>query len=108
MPQTLILVLTGAVGAAGVKMFESIVLWWLSRRAAQEDTEDAEITALKAALQVILADRLQYLCRCYIRDGSVNYDDRRRLHKMHDAYHGVGGNGDLNTLMQAVDALPIQ
>ena len=62
----------------------------------------------KPCRRVILLDRIQYLCRCYIHDGAVDFDDRRRLHKMHDAYHALGGNGDLNTLMAAVDELPVK
>ena len=34
-------------------------------------------------------------------------DDRRRLHIMHECYHTLGGNGDLDKLMEDVNKLPI-
>lgn len=115
MAQTLALLLTGAAGAAGIKLLESVIIWLLNRRAARHDgktaqdkQQDVELAALKDALRVILFDRLRYLGKSYVHDGAVDYDDRRNLHKMHAAYHGLGGNGDLDTLMRDVDALPMQ
>ena len=54
-------------------------------------------------------DRIQYLGQCYLADGEISFDDRRRLHRMHDAYHtGLNGNGDLDVIMAQVDRLPLK
>lgn len=115
MAELLTLLLTGAAGAAAIKLLDNIIMWTLGRRAKKQDGAEeakaaaaAQMQALTDGQRVILLDRLQYLCRCYIRDGAVDFDDRRRLHKMHDVYHALGGNGDLNTLMEAVDELPVK
>ena len=43
MENVLICLLTGGVGAAGVKMIETLVVWFLNRRAKKNDDEaDAE------------------------------------------------------------------
>lgn len=101
------LLLTGAAGAAIIKMADNIIMWGLARRAKHREAVEGAGSAERVALRMILLDRLQYLCRCYIRAGKVDFDDRRRLHKMHDAYHALGGNGDLDVLMAAVDELPL-
>lgn len=108
MQEWLLPLASGACGAAIITLCSNIVMWKLNRKAALEDKEDSQLKALQEGQRVLLLDRIQYLCRCYIRDKEVDFDDRRRLHKMHDAYHALGGNGDLNTLMTAVDELPVK
>ena len=41
--------------------------------------------------------------------GVPRVDDRRVLNEMHHCYHdGLGGNGDLDNLMQEVNKLPLK
>lgn len=118
--------LTGAAGAAIIKLIDNVIQWKLNRKAKLEDKVDEEekkkhqsdeswrsetdrkIDALVDGQKFILLDRIQYLGRAYLRDGRVDFDDRRRLHQMHEAYHALGGNGDLNKLMQEVDELELK
>ena len=61
------------------------------------------------ALRVILLDRIRYLGQSYIAKGEISFDDRRIFHMMHDAYHdGLGGNGDADLVVEAVDELPLK
>ena len=67
------------------------------------------ITAFRTALKWVLYDRIRYLGQAYIHDGKVDFDDRRILHEMHQCYHnGLGGNGDLDSLMNEVNKLPLK
>lgn len=110
------LILTGGVGAAAIKMLDNVIQWGLARRAKKRDTEaheetqeEKKINSLQAGLRVVLLDRIQYLGQCYIRDGEITFDDRRRLHIMHQTYHdALGGNGDLDVIMTQVDKLPLK
>ena len=125
----LLAILTGGVAAAGVKLIDNLIQWWLERRSRKKDaTEEAqrkEEEAKKAALDAqkcagtellhatadgvkwMLYDRIKYLGTRYIDDASVDFNDRRLLHEMHKVYHyGLHGNGDLDLIMDAVDALP--
>ena len=71
--------------------------------------QERKINGLQAGLRVVLLDRIQYLGQCYLADGEISFDDRRRLHRMHDAYHtGLNGNGDLDVIMAQVDRLPLK
>lgn len=115
MNEILPLLLTGAAGAAVIKLADNVIMWALNRKAKREESEDEEedavhkqLKALSTGQKVILLDRIQYLGQCYIFEGAIDFDDRRRLHQMHDAYHTLGGNGDLNTLMETVDHLPLK
>lgn len=70
---------------------------------------EAQNTAQSEALKYILYDRIRYLGQEYINDGEIDFDDRRILNAMHEAYHsGLNGNGDLDHLMRAVNALPLR
>ncbi len=119
--------LTGASAAAVIKLIDNLIQWMLKRKAAKEGKTEAEadkqkkseqermeaaekkLDALKIGVRIILLDRIQHLGRAYIRDGEVDFDDRRRLNDMHSVYHSsLGGNGDLDVLIHEVNSLPLK
>lgn len=127
MKDVLVCVLTGGVAAAGIKLIESLIVWRLNRKAKKEDDntqketekqkrEDAEyeelvstVENLKTANRLLMYDRIKHLCRSYLRDGEIDFNDLEDLIEMHDCYHtGLGGNGKLNELMGLVKDLPIK
>lgn len=64
--------------------------------------------ASRRALKFVLLDRIVYIGHSYIKHGEVSFDERRRLREMHDTYHNdLGGNGDADNVMNAVDELPL-
>lgn len=70
---------------------------------------DAVNVQFAEALKVILLDRIRNLGQKYIKDGVVDFDDRRIFHMMHNVYHnGLGGNGDADLIVAAVDELPLK
>lgn len=77
---------------------------------------EKRLTALRSqntveneALRVILLDRIRHLGQSYIQRGEISFDDRRIFHMMHDVYHnGLGGNGDADLIVEAVDELPLK
>lgn len=73
----------------------------------------AELHTLTAALaesqKNVLFDRIRYLCRRYLADGEIDFDDLRAVNALHNSYHnGLGGNGDLDALMKQVRELPVK
>lgn len=109
------LILSGGVGAAIIKLFDGLLQFALQRRAKKSDAgakhkseTDKRLDAIQDCMMVSMLDRIQYLCKCYIKDGCIDVEDRRRLHIMHQKYHGVGGNGDLDELIAMVDELPLK
>ena len=74
-----------------------------------EDGEAKELQAIKDGLKWVMYDRIKHLGMAYIMDGAVDFDDRRILKEMHASYHdGLGGNGDLDKLMESVYELPLK
>ena len=109
------ILLSGAAGAAAIKLIDGVVQWALGRLGQRGDKRHATLTEIESRLKnveggsmALLLDRIQHLCKAYIAEGSVDADDLRRLHIMHDHYHREGGNGDLDKLMQRVDMLPLK
>jgi len=75
---------------------------------ARQKEMDEQMSVQSEALKLILLDRVLYLGQSYINQGSVNFDDRKRLRDMHNVYHkGLHGNGDADFIMNAVDELPL-
>lgn len=113
-------VLTGGFAVSIVNLVRDIIMWKKNRKAAKEDKEEQKIeerlkaienitSTLASANKYILYDRIRFLGQAYIRDGEIDFDDRRILNDMHVVYHnGLGGNGDLDNLMKAVNSLPLK
>ena len=120
-------VITGVTGAAVIKLIDNVVQWKLQRKAAKEDRtlddDRAEIKKIKQwekdmedkvnalinADRYIMFDRIRYLGQKYVAEKEVDFDDRRILNQMHNVYHNeLGGNGDLDKLMKAVNTLPLK
>lgn len=74
---------------------------------AQLEEQGKKLDAVIEGMRVVLLDRIRYLGQSYINKGEIDFDDRRIFHMMHDVYHdGLGGNGDADLVVEAVDALP--
>lgn len=108
MMDILLAILGGSALAALVNQIGNALLWKRQRKAALNDQGNTRMDKLEAGMMAMMLDRIQYLCKSYIEDQSIDVDDRRRLHIMHECYHGLGGNGDLDTLMEDVNKLPIR
>lgn len=75
-----------------------------------KESETAKmLNTLREAQKCILLDRIIHLGQSYIKEGVIDFDDRRRLREMHKSYHsGLGGNGDADAIMKAIDELPLK
>lgn len=103
--ETVYAVIGGAAGAALISGLFSVWLWRLNHGNNQTEVE----LAICEALQLLLLDKIMYLGQKYIDADEVDFDDRRRLNKMHKVYHdGLHGNGDADNIMTAVNALPLK
>ena len=67
-----------------------------------------DILSLNTALQMSLRNEIRQLCRRYIREGEIDFDERGDLLELHQAYHNLGGNGNLDTDMKTVKDLPLK
>ncbi len=109
MGEIIIAVLGGSTLAALINQVGEYIR---QRRKHKDETNDAandDMKALKEGMKYILYDRIRWLSQAYISKCEVDFDDRRILHSMHSVYHNqLGGNGDLDSLMQEVNELPLK
>ena len=74
----------------------------------REQAENKTATeAVAEGQRVMLKDKLITNAKKYIDRQGISFDELQDWHSMHDAYHALGGNGDLNILRDKLDALPI-
>lgn len=115
MEEWYIVLLGGTSAAALISTIGNIILHLLQRserkKEKQNDRQQEQIDKLNAigkGVMLLELDKIKYLGLRFIRDGGITYEDRALLHKMHDNYHKeLGGNGDLDQIMEEVDELPL-
>lgn len=97
--------LGGSAGAALVTGIWAAVQYLLRRRDDRSERADAQRKALRYMMLYIIQERAKE----HIREASITMEERRSLHRWHTLYHdGLGGNGDADTLLHQVDALPLR
>lgn len=119
MGNTIISFLGGALGAALVGGIFSLITHRLSRKdkladkaADREEDAAAKADAQNKALRYIMLYIIQERAKSHIKEGKITLEERRSLHHWHTLYHdkepnGLGGNGDADALMDAVDSLRV-
>jgi len=77
----------------------------LFRETIRDITES--LIDVKDGQKVILYDRILYISRKFILEGSISYEDKTNLNKMYSVYHNqLGGNGDLDAVIRDINELP--
>ena len=127
----LVAVISSGATAAVVKAIDNWLSWKRERKAKHEDadlerkeqtvndrlntieqkTDDNQKTldSLTEGMKYIIYDRIRHIGQAHINAGEIDFDDRRILNSMHHCYHyGLGGNGDLDKLVQEVNHLPLK
>ena len=101
----IITVASAVIGSTGVS---SIVVVCLQRHWQKKDRDDSRLDALVTAQQVLMIDRVRYLGRHYIEAGRIGLSDKENLTAMYNAYKALGGNGNLETVMNEVNRLEVK
>lgn len=105
----LLAVLGGSALAALINQIGQIIMAKIKHKQSSESNENSELQALKKGMRYLMLDRISHIGQVYIKDGSITFDDRRILNEMHKIYHNdLGGNGDLDVLMEEVNELPLK
>ncbi len=110
--EIIIAIIGGALGGSAIAALINQIGEGIRQRRRRkeqlEDKKDDKHDVVTEALKWVMYDRIRFLGREYIAAVKINFDDRRILNEMHRCYHeGLGGNGDLDTLMKQVNSLPL-
>lgn len=85
--------------------FSAFIAWLLNRIDKKRDRK----TGVTMGVQVLLYDRIKYLCKYYIKQTYISAGDLEDLERMWKVYHNdLLGNGFLDALMSEVKKLPIR
>lgn len=105
MEQMIAAFLGGSAASAMISGLFSLLQDRLRRGKRRSDTEQA----LVDGMQFILLDVIAQRALRYIQAGEAELHDKQLLQRMHQVYHdGLGGNGNLDALMEQVDRLPVR
>lgn len=109
MNELVLALISGGVGAAVAAGIMSIVLYKIKRHDEKLDRQSGRCVMQTTAIRYIMLYVIREECEKHIQRNSITYEDRRMLHKWHELYHKeLGGNGDADLLMAAVDELPLK
>lgn len=108
MSDTVIGVLGGSGVAAVITLLGSLLFRWLDHRTGRKSTMDKRLGAIEKGFQASMRDRIRCLGRVYVQQQHISLTDREDLIVMHDAYHELGGNGNLDALMDSVMKLQLR
>ena len=65
-------------------------------------------SAMEEGLRWLLQDKLEYLATKEIQKGETTREMKAFLHRGHDFYHSLGGDGDMAGLFEDYDKLPVK
>lgn len=84
------------------------------RKLKREDIKTEEMKRQEKKLNAVInADKtvimfvIRYVGRDYLKDGEITLEQKETLADLHRAYKGLGGNGDLDTIMEELDEIDI-
>ena len=95
--------LSGSTGAAVVAGVFGVVMYALKRRDEKDERRGAERKALCYVMLYIIEERAKEM----LAAGEITLQELRRIHHWHKIYKLLGGNGDADSLMKRLEALPI-
>ena len=97
-------IIGGSCGAAIVTGLVALIQFFINRKDKRTGKTNSQDKALRYLMLYIIQERAKQ----HIKEKCISLEDRRSLHHWHDLYHnGLGGNGDADALMDAVDKLPL-
>lgn len=115
MEEWYIVLLGGTSAAALISTIGNIILHLLQRSERKKERQNDrqqemqdKLDAIGKGVMLLELDKIKHIGLKFIEQGSITYEDRAILHKMHNNYHKeLGGNGDLDQIMEEVDELPL-
>lgn len=109
MSELVLALVSGGVGAAIAGGIMGLITYKVKRHDEKTDKQNGRCAIQTTAIQYLMLHAIRDECEKHIVRRYISYEDRRMLHKWHDLYHKkLGGNGDADLLMAAVDELPLR
>lgn len=98
------LIATIAVSIIGSQAFLEVVKSVIQARKEKKKKP----SSMEEGLRWLLQDKLEYLATREIKNGETTRQMKAFLHRGHDFYHSLGGDGDMRGLFEDYDQLPVR
>lgn len=109
MSELVLALISGGVGAAIAGGIMGLITYKVKRHDEKKDKQSGTCALHTTAIRYLMLYIIREECEKHIQRNGISYEDRRMLHKWHEVYHKeLGGNGDADLLMAAVDDLPLK
>lgn len=109
MSELVLALISGGVGAAIAGGIMGLITYKVKRHDEKTDKQNSTCVLHTTAIRYLMLYIIREECEKHIQRKYISYEDRRMLHKWHELYHKeLGGNGDADLLMAAVDELPLR
>lgn len=109
MNELVLALISGGMGAAVAGGIMGLITYKIKRHDEKQDKQSGRCVMQTTAIRYIMLYVIREECEKHIQRNGITYEDRRMLHKWHELYHKeLGGNGDADLLMAAVDDLPLK
>ena len=109
MSELVLALISGGVGAAIAGGIMGLITYKVKRHDEKADKQNSTCVLHTTAIRYLMLYIIREECEKHIQRKYISYEDRRMLHKWHELYHNeLGGNGDADLLMAAVDELPLR
>ena len=99
--------IVGGISLAASSIAGAIYLY-IKRKDEQISSMHHELKILKQGVNGVLFDILTNIYEEKCRSGYCDIDDRKKIEKLHFAYHKLGGNGTVDGLMEKLQELPTE
>jgi hypothetical protein len=115
MNEVIIALLTGGAAAGLIKLIDGVIQAGMSKRGETlKDLKETlnvlckDVAMVTHGQRVLFHDRIIFVCKSYLEAGSISLAERESLIEMHNQYHAIGGNGNLDLLMVQINELPLR
>lgn len=90
------------IGSGGIT---ALINYWIETR--REERKKRENDPMMVGVRLLLQDRIEGLCIKYINAGEITYEQLKFLRQAYACYKVMGGNGDLEDLMESIEKLHV-
>lgn len=63
---------------------------------------------MRDGVKLLMQDKIEQLGMVYCQHGEITWAQKKYIHACYNAYKSMGGNGDVEELMQDIDALKVR
>lgn len=106
-PDQQVIIITAVIAALTSSGVMSLIMYFIQRHDKKKDADEAKKSAQTKMLIGLGHDRIIQRTDWFVRRGCITLKEKRNLKYLWDPYSELGGNGDCEIGIKAVELLPV-